>query len=292
MLEQLINVVLPVFAVAGVGFLFARFKRADLGTLTDVVLYLAAPALIFSALLSKPMSMERVLAVGGGALFITAVCGAATWLLLSRRPDFERGLYLTTMFPNSGNLGLPLALFAFGEAGLADAVVVFSAISLTHYSLGLFIVARRTSLLEPLKAPILHATALAFACALSGYRPPTALLRGVGLLGEAAVPLMLLSLGMKLTAVKPRGLALPAAAVVLRNVVGLVAAVAWVHHFDMRGTAAGVVVLCGVLPSAVMNFVLADKYAGRSEHVATTILLGTLASVVVIPAVLAWWTAG
>lgn len=287
MLAQLMHVVVPVFAVAGVGWVFAGFRRVDLAGLTDVILYAAAPALVFTSLASRPLSPGSLYAVGGGAVFQSLVCGLTAWFVLRGLGLPGRGLTLTAMFPNTGNLGLPLALFAFGPEGLAAAAIVFSAITLVHYSVGLALVSGSPHPGAALRMPILHGAVLGVGAGLAGVVPPAPLMRSLELLGQATVPLMLLSLGIRLRSVRLRRPAIALLAVALRFLPGLAAALLWVHLLGMTGVERGVVVVTGVLPSAVMNFVLAERYGQQGEEVASAILLGTLLSVAAIPLVLA-----
>ena len=291
MLAQLLDVVAPVFAVAAAGWVFAGFRRIDLAGLTDLTLYVAAPALVFTSLASRPLSSTSLLAVGGGVVFQSLVCGVASWLVFRRLGIPARGLMLATMFPNTGNLGLPLALFAFGPDGLAAAAIVFTSITLVHYSLGLAIVSGSAHPGAALRQPILHAAVLGVAVGLSGLVPPGPVMQSLELLGQATVPLMLLSLGIRLRSVRLTRPGIALLAVALRFVPGLAAALLWVELLGMSGIERGVVVVTGVLPSAVMNFVLAEKYEQQGDEVASTILAGTLLSVAAIPVVLAWLSA-
>jgi len=287
MLGQLFSVVLPVFGVAAAGWVFAGFRRVELGTLTDIVLYLAAPALVFHSLASRPLTAAAMAAVGGGAVFQVLVCGAVAWAVFRALRTPARGLMLATMFPNTGNLGLPLALFAFGQDGLAAAVIVFTAVTVVHYSLGVMVVSGSAHPAAALKMPLLHAAVFGIVAAVTGWLPPEPVMRGLELLGEATVPAMLLSLGIRMRSVRLRAPGRALLAVVLRMAPGLLAALAWVHVFGLEGPERGVVVVTGVLPSAVMNFVLAEAYDQQGDEVASAILLGTAVSVVVIPLVLA-----
>ncbi len=289
MLSQLVQVVLPVFGVAAAGWMAARFLRLELETLTDVVLYLAAPALVFHSLASRTPSLQAIGIIGGGAAAQIAVCGLVAWgTFAALRIRERRGLLLAAMFPNTGNLGLPLALFAFGQDGLAAAVIVFTAVTVLHYSLGLMVVSGRPHPAEAFTAPLFHAAVLGAAASLTGWLPPAPVMRGLELLGEAAVPLMLLSLGIRIRSVRLHAPARALLTVVLRMVPGLAAALAWVVLLDVQDPARGVLLVTGVLPSAVMNFVLAEAHHQQGDEVAGAILLGTALSVAVIPLVLAF----
>jgi predicted permease len=285
--DQLLHVALPVFGVVAVGWVFARLRAVDLASLTDVILYLTAPALVFHSLASRSLDPAGMLGVGGGVIVQSLVCGGAAWLVFRLLRVEGRGLYLAAMFPNTGNLGLPLALFAFGQEGLAAGVVVFTSITLIHYTLGLMIVSGSPHPGEALRMPLVHAAVLGVVAGLTGVAPPGPVMRAIELLGAAAVPLMLLSLGIRLRSVRLRRPGLALLAVVLRVGPGLGAALVWVALTGLEGPERGVVLLTGVLPAAVMNFVLAEAYDQQAEDVAGAILLGTALSVILIPVLLA-----
>jgi predicted permease len=225
--------------------------------------------------------------VGGGVVFQSLACGAAAWLAFRLLRLRGRGLYLAAMFPNTGNLGLPLALFAFGSEGLAAAVIVYSAISLVQFSLGVMIVSGSPHLGKVLRLPLLHAALAGIVMALCNVTVPTPVMRGLELVGGAAVPLMLLGLGARMRSVRLTRPTLAVLGVALRVVPGLLAALVWVALAGLHGPERGVVLLTGVLPPAVMNFVLAEQYGQQGDEVASAILLGTLLSVAAIPLVLA-----
>jgi len=290
MVTELLHVVAPVFGVAAVGWLFAGFRRFDVAVLTDVVLYLAAPALVFHSLATRPLGAAGMLALGGGAVAQIVLCGAATWAVLRALGRDGRGLYLATMFPNTGNLGLPVALFAFGADGLSAAVVVFSTVVAIHFSFGLMIVSGSPHPRDALRMPILHAAVLGIGSSLSGLVPPEPVMLGLEVLGGATVPIMLLGLGARLRTVRLRRLGLPLLLVALRFAPGLVAALAWVTLVGLEGPERGVLLITAVLPSAVLNFVLAEAYGQQPEEVASATVLGTLLSVLAIPLVLATLT--
>jgi len=287
-LSVLLSVVAPVFAVALVGYVYAGRKRLDLAGITDLILYVSAPALIFSSLVKHELEAEQILRVGGGAIFICLSAFAGIYLLLRIRGQGAPGLHLAAMIPNTGNLGLPLAFFAFHDEGLALAVVVFVAVTLLHYSAGIMVL---TGSIHPgpmLRMPLFHAAVLGLACALLDLHPPGAFLGFLEILGDATIPLMLLSLGARMRSVRLSSPMRPALVATLRILPAFLAAWAWTWFFGLEGPARGVVLVTGVLPSAVMNFALAEKYKQQGDEVAAVILLGTLLSVLAIPLVLSF----
>ena len=151
-------------------------------------------------------------------LFRSGVAGAIALRLLG----WQQRAYLNSiLFPNLGNMGLPLALFAFGDEGLALAVVVFTIGSIAHSSVGIWIVSGRLSPAEVLKAPLLYATALALGSHELGIGLPQFALRAADILGGMTIPLMLLSLGVSLSRLKISNTRRATALAALRLGIGL-----------------------------------------------------------------------
>jgi predicted permease len=290
LLEIFVQVVLPVFGVAAVGWYFAGRHPVDERGLAAIVIQLSAPALVFHSLVSRPLETGSLLRVGGGVIFGSLVCGLLGWLLFRQRFEGRRGLYLAAMFPNTGNLGLPLALTAFGVAGQTVAVVVFVAISMVHYGLGTMILAGTRNPLPALRSPLVLGALLGLGVASSGLELPKPVLRFTEILGSAAVPVMLLGLGVRLRSVRLGTLGRPLLAVALRMLPGFGAALLWTSVFELQGVERSVVLLTGVLPPAVMNYALAEAHDQGAEDVAAAILLGTLIAIGTIPAVI--WLGG
>jgi len=287
MLRQLLAVVIPVFAIAGAGWVFAGYRKIDISSMTTVIIYLAGPALVFHSLASAPLTMDGLLAMGGGAILQVLVCGGTAWLVYRSVGLTGRGLYLPPMFPNTGNLGLPLALFAFGPTGLAAAIIVFTTVSLLQFTLGILVVSGSPRPTEILRMPLVYAAVLGVLASFVGFEPPDPMMKALELVGAATVPMMLLSLGMHLRTVRLTRPAIAVLSVALRYVPGLAAALVWVHLLGLEGPERGVILVTGVLPPAVMNFVFAEAYGRQPDEVASSILLGTLLSMLAIPAVLA-----
>lgn len=275
--------VFPVFAIILAGFVFARLKRVDLEGITEVIIYITTPCLVFSALMKWSIAGREIVIIPAAACAIVLGCGGAAWICLRLAGRRERDLYLPAMFMNSGNMLLPLALFAWGDEGLSRAVLFFVSVALLHSSLGIALVSRRKGPWEMLRLPWLYASLLAIALNMRGAEVPDFLGRPVDLLGQAAIPLMLLSLGIRLRSASLGSAATAALLSFIRIVGGAALAAAFVWTFGIEGVCAKVIILGGLMPSAVINFVLAEKYGEAPHTVASTIVMTTAASVVTIP---------
>jgi predicted permease len=209
------------------------------------------------------------------------------WVLARVSRTRPRTLVPVVMFNNCGNMGLPLALLAFGPESFGAAVGLFSVSNLIHFSLGARITSTHASTRDLLLSPLMVATALGFASAATGVRPPDLLFTGLKIMGEAMLPLMLFALGVRLTALRredvPRGL-LGAFA---RPAVGLALALPLAWALGLAGNSRGQLILFGALPPAVMQLLLAERYGPEPEKVAAMILLGNALAVIFVPLALA-----
>lgn len=283
LLWRIAQVIIPVFLIVAVGYGYGRRARPDLTTFNRVVLDVLSPLLVYTALAAKEFRwQDHVALLLGGALLILAT-GLVAWGVARVAHTKARSLVPVVMFTNCGNMGLPLALLAFGPQHFGAAVALFSISNLIHFSLGARITSAHARTRDLLLSPLMVATALGFASALSGLRPPEVLFTGMKMLGEAMLPLMLFALGVRLTLLKredvPRGL-LGAFA---RPLIGLAVALPLAWALQLEGAARAQLILFSALPPAVMQFLLAERYRQEPERVAAMILLGNALSVVFIP---------
>jgi len=285
-LSVVLNTIVPVFAVVGVGFLLAGRRPLDLATLSDTALLVTAPALLFSLLAGSPLEPTRFLTMAGGALFVVAgTAGLAALYSRSSGADL-RGLLLPSMLWNAGNMPLPIARLAFGEAGLQEAAVLYVVMATLQSSLGIWIAKGEGGLAEAVRLPLLHAAVAGLLCGALGITLPRIVLEPIEMLGAMAIPLMLLNLGVQLRHLRITDLHHSMAAVVIRMGGGLLLGLAFVTLFDVGGLTRSVLLIHAAMPAAVINGVIAQRYGRSPALVASAIVLGTLASVAVLPLVL------
>lgn len=284
---RIAQVIVPVFLIVAIGFFYGRRTRPDLTSFNRIVLDVMAPALVYTALAAKDFRLGDHTVLLAGAAVLILGSGAAGWLLARATHTQSRTLVPVVMFNNCGNMGLPLALLAFGAENFGAAVALFSISNLIHFSLGARITSAHARTRDLLLSPLMIATALGFASAASGIRPPDMLFTGLKIMGEAMLPLMLFALGVRLTALRrqdvPRGL-LGAFA---RPIIGLALALPLVWALGLTGASKGQLILFGSLPPAVMQFLLAERYRQEPEKVAAMILLGNALAVLFVPLALA-----
>ncbi len=285
---EILSVVTPVFVLVALGWIFGGWRRIDLASLTEIVVYIGGPSLVFRALTHDRLELDQIGVLAGGTLFIVLGVGLLVGLVArgtGRKPGV---LYLPAMFMNAGNMLLPLSLFAFGPEGLRRAAVVFATMCLLQSTLGVSIASGRGDFREALRLPYVYAVVIAFALRAADLAVPPLIARPIDLLADTAVPLMLLALGLRLRTVVVGSLRRPLLVTFARVGGGYLAASVFVWLFGVDGATRSVLLLASVMPAAVVNFVFAEKYGAESGDVATAVFASMLVSIVTTPLVLAF----
>lgn len=297
-LQVFANNLLPIFFVAGSGYLLGRLFNLDARPVSKLVFYLLTPALVFDLLYANPLDGGLVVTVAGVALLSLGLVallawGLGRWLRLERA--VLAALILTAVFPNAGNYGLPLVKFTFGEQALAFAGVYFILTSVLFNTLGVFIASLghldvRASLRKLFSVPLLYAVALALWVSWMHWQLPLPLTRTLDLLSDSAIPMMLVLLGLELRHVRwgrhrrallgSLGLRLLAAP-----------AAAWAVFAWMGGGSASLsqaLLVESAMPTAVSTTVLAAEFDLDASFVTMAILSSTLVSPLTVTALLIW----
>ncbi len=287
LIERIAQIIVPVFLIVLIGYVYARRHTPDLGTLNPIMLDLLAPMLVYAALAGRDFRLgAHIELLAGGALLMLG-CGVVAWMLARLSGTQPRTLVPVVMFNNSGNMGLPLALLAFGAEHFGAAVALFAISNLMHCAIGLRITSRHARTRDLLRSPLMIGTLLGFASAATGIRPPDMVLAGFKLLGDAALPLMLFSLGVRLTALRRASIPLGLMGAVARPLIGLALALPLAWALNLQGAARGQLILFAALPPAVMQYLFAERYGQEPEKVAAMILLGNALALVSVPLAIA-----
>jgi predicted permease len=284
-----LEIVAPVFLLGAIGFVWVRLGfEYRLQFVTQLSMTLAVPCLIFVALMETEVDPQALAAISLAAI---AAYGAVTLLFwaLVRLLRLEVRTYLAPLiFGNTGNIGLPLALFAFGDEGLGFAVVVFAIMAVWSFTYGVWLVAGGGSLLKVVKEPLVAATLLGLLFLWRDWETPVFLTNTLRLVGQLAIPLMLITLGVAVARMTPGGLGRALWLSALKAAVCL--AVAWTvgRWFALDPVPFAVLVLQVATPVAVTSYLLAEKYGADADGVAGLVVASTLLSVLYIPVVLAF----
>ncbi|MDQ5767467.1 AEC family transporter [Thiothrix subterranea] len=283
---RIFSIIFPVFACSALGAAYGYFRRPDMAVVNRLNMEFFAPFLVFWALMDKPFDFLafRDLAIGGVAVVLGSglLLLPLAWLLRINLKTFLPPM----MFNNSGNMGIPLILFAFGESALQAAVVLFIIEMVLHFTVGFYILNHRTNPLHLLKMPMIQATILGLLFSSLHITLPDALANTVKLLGQVSVPLLLFSLGVRLLDVNFRDWKLGTLGALAGPAAGLISAFLMAQWLDLSTTHYALLLVFAALPPAVLNVLVAEQYQQEPDRVASIVLLGNLASLVIMPAVL------
>jgi predicted permease len=284
MIAVLADVLLPVLTVAAVGYVWRRCNAPfDLEFVTRLMLNVAAPCLVFDSLARLTVPLGDFLVMAAAAAALLAAMAVAAFVLLKAVRLSVRSYLPVVAIGNTGNLGLPVALFAFGEAGLALAIAVFVTHSIGQFVLTPLLQARTAVLRTLLTTPVVHAAALGAVALAADVTVPEWLATTLGLFGDLTIPLMLLALGYTLGGLRARNLRLAFGLGIARLVLSFAVALGIGAAFRLDGVALGVFVLQGVMPAAVFNYLFAARYGRAAEDVAGIVLVSTLLSAALLP---------
>ncbi|WP_040609402.1 AEC family transporter [Pseudooceanicola batsensis] len=286
--STVLEIVAPVFLLAAIGFAWVKAGfEYRVEFVTRLAMTLSVPCLIFVALMRADiepaaltaLSIASVVAYGALTLVVAGVL-AVTGLS-------QRTYQAPLIFGNTGNLGLPLALFAFGNEGLSLAVVVFAIMAVWSFTYGIWIVSGGGSVTKALKEPLVWGTVLGGIFLWQDWQTPVFLTNTLELIGQMAIPLMLITLGVAVARLSPGNLAMAVVMSVAK--LALCVAIAWGvgRLFSLGDTAFAVLVLQVATPVAVTSYLLAEKYGADSQAVAGLVVVSTLLSVAAIPLLLA-----
>ena len=287
LLVDIFAIFAPVLICASIGFIWSKSAH-DFPSefISRLVLNVAAPCLVISSISNVNLSMSALMQMAV-ATCLTLLVVLVVGYVLIRVQGQEVSTYLVSLaFPNVGNMGLPLAYFAFGDQGLALAVGYFMVISMAHFSVGMAIATGDTiNWKHFILNPILLAITVASFLVFSESRLPIWLANSVSLLGQLTIPLMLLTLGVSLGQIRVKQFSSGLLYSLLRMLLGGSAAYLVVTLLGMEGLARSVVILMGFMPVAVFNYLFALKSQRNVETVASMVMISTLLAMVILPVV-------
>jgi predicted permease len=287
-----IDAVLPAFLIAALGFFAGSRLKLEKQTLSRVCLHFLVPALAFNSLVTSKVDLAVASKLVAAALafpFMEIALFFPLFKLLKWDQNRSRAMLLATIFTNAGNYGLPVMLFAFGQEGMDLGVVFMVSQTLLIYTLGVYIAASSqmnagTAMKQVLKMPAVYAAILGVIVRLSGVRVPDILMRPVGLLAQAAVPVFLLLLGIQLigSGAATKSWKVPSIGVLLRLVVAPMIAAVLGRVIGLSGLPWKILVLQGAMSTPVNATVLAQEFGAEPETVTGVTAASTVGSVITL----------
>ena len=284
-----LNITAPVFLLAAVGFIWVKLGfEYRVEFVTRMAMTLAVPCLIFVALMQTEVEPEALAALSLASLVAYALVMLGCFIVVKLgRLDMQT--YLAPLiFGNTGNLGLPLALFAFGETGLGYAVVVFAVMAILSFTIGIWMVAGGGSLKRVVQEPLVAATLLGALFLWHGWETPAFLTNAIELIGQMAIPMMLITLGVAVARLETNAMTRAVMLSVIKVVICVGCAWLAATWFGLEPVAAAVLIVQVATPVAVTSYLLAEKYGADAQPVAGLVVASTLLSVIALPLILAF----
>ena len=286
MIAQILSTMLPVFLIAGCGALYGRYRTPDIQGLNVLNMELFVPMLVFAVLADKQAPLQEYAGLALGAAVVVLGSGVILYPLATALKLNLKTFLPPMMFNNSGNMGIPLLVLAFGDAALPAAIVLFIVEMLLHFSFGLHMLDPNTSILKRLRLPIVFASIAGLAVNFSGIALPGWLLETLNMLGGVCIPLMLFALGVRMLEVDFSDWKLGLLGAIACPASGLILAWPMIAILDLPGLQIASLWVFAALPPAVLNYMVAEQYQQEPHKVASLVLLGNLGSLIVMPLVL------
>ncbi|WP_413284356.1 AEC family transporter [Vibrio sp. MA40-2] len=285
MFETVVGILFPVFALAAVGFSVGKWIKPDFGPINRLNMEVFVPAIVFSSLVTMPLDSSQIplltasfIAVLLPGILIWPICRIANLKYKTWAPPI--------MFRNSGNLAIPLFTYTFGESALASAVLLFVVSACLHVSVGLLLLSEGNPFKQVVKMPVFLASLIALTLNLSGVGIWNPLYEATALLGQAAVPVMLVSLGSQMCNIQLSGLRIGLGCTLLSIAVGAISFGMIYYFVPLPTLQLQMMVLFTMLPPAVMNFMFAERFNVEPQKVASMVLFSNFFCVLTLPLLL------
>ncbi len=285
---QILSILAPVFIISSIGY-FWRISRGGVNTaqITDIVALIGAPCLIFNTLANLKISQENLNTMffaASSTILITLIVSIIV-LTLIKLPWKIFAPPLT--FTNSGNVGISVCLFAFGQKGLELGVLYFAIIATIHFTIGICIWSESIKLINIFKTPLIYSVILGLFVFNSNIHVPEFLLKTTKILGGLTIPLMLFSLGISLADLRIIPSKKTIVLTFLRFLIGITVTLTLISLLKFNNEVKNILLLQSVLPIAVFNYLFAYRYKKNPEEIASLILSSVIFSMLALPIMLA-----
>ncbi len=280
---RLLAIIFPIFGIVAAGYVYGRKHKPEMAVANRLNMDVFVPALVFAAMAGKSFDLTAYAPLALGGFIVLAACGLLAWPISRLIGIQPKTLVPPMLFNNSGNIGLPLAVLAWGENALSAAVILFMVENTLHFSFGARLLDPHARLLTLWRVPVVAAAIAGLLVAIFKLPIWQPLVIAIKMLGDVSVPLLLFSLGVRMTDVSFRDWKVPVGAAVLRPLAGMAIAYGVIRLLGLQGRDAAMLLVFGALPPAVLNFLFAERYKQEPQRVASIVLIGNLAALVFLP---------
>ena len=247
---------------------------------------LSLPCLIFVSLMNTQISPEILRAVSLAAIISYALVTIASFILVKVLKLNVSTFLAPLIFGNTGNLGLPLAFFAFGTEGLSYAVVIFAIMATYNFTFGVWVISGGGSIVKAMKEPLVWGTILGLIFLINNWKTPLFLTSTLELIGQMAIPLMLITLGVAIARLRLINISRALIITLTKFFICLVLSIIVGRYFQLEHIPFSVLLLQLTTPVAVTSYLLATKYDNGSDDIAGLVIISTLISAIYIPIIL------
>ena len=283
---KLFEVLFPVFFIVGIGFLLGK-KNPDFDTsfITTYAGNFGTPALVIFALTAGGVTFDIFKEFFFYALILLSAFGIVGLIfLVLMKKDYIRELP-TFILPNTGNMGIPICLFAYGELGMGIAAAISSLVVLLHFTLNIFLAKRAFDFQTIFKSPAFYAIIVTVLFLYFEQPVPQFVMNTVMLLAYGMIVMILMSLGVALTQMKVFSFKDAVITSTGRVIIGPLIGLLVIKLFDLSGISAGVILIQSSMPSAILCYLVASMYSPKVivDNISSTIVVSTIMSLVTIP---------
>ena len=283
MIYQIFGIIFPVVAIVLVGYFYATKFQPNMETANTINMNIFLPALMFSVLSKESFQIQNYQLLAMSGVIVIIGSGILAWIVAKALNINIKAFVPPMMFNNTGNIGLPLAVLAFGEIALGAAVVLFAIEMLLHFTFGAYILSKNANFMSIFRSPILIATLAGLSINILDFELWLPFTQMIDLLGQAALPLLMFTLGTRLIGINFGDWKLGVLGSFLCPVVGLIVALAVIQFIELEHLHYQQLILFSVLPPAVLNHMMAEKYQQQPETVASIVMIGNIGSLIVLP---------
>ena len=285
---KLFEVIFPVFFVVGIGYYLGKKNpKLDTTFITNFGANIGSPAIIFYSVTTTGLTFDLFRSYF--AYYLIAIIGftiVGVIFLYVLKKDIIMQLP-PFILPNTGNMGLPICLFAYGSTGLGVAGAISSLIILFHFTLGIFLASKKFNFNVIIKSPSFYSVIISILFLYFNITTPNFLINTTMLISYATIFLILMSLGIALTRLKVFSFTESLISSIARVILGPIIGLLLIKYFDLNGVGAGVLLIQCSMPSAVLTYLVGSIYSPKKivDNIASMIVVSTLLSFLTIPIV-------
>ena len=286
----LIPVLFPIFVLILIGYIYAKSRPIDMEFANRLNMDIFIPALVIDALSRKSFDLINYQSLALAGIIVVLLSGVIAWFIAKRMRLSVPMFVPSMMFNNCGNMGLPLAILAWGNEALSAAVVLFLCSNLLHFTLGSYIVGGKISWWNLLKMPVNIATIIGLVISFTHWQIPPTIHKPIEMLAQIAIPLMLVSLGVRMTTVDLKSWRIGLIGAILCPAISLIVAFGILLVMPLEPTHRIQLLMFAALPPAVLNYMFAERYNQQPTEVASIVVVGNALSIFVLALMLLYLT--